>query len=484
MSLFLCAGTYLVLFILFRTVWVRSNRARWVITPFFLCGLFEIVSVWPATIEAQLSGASITGAYPAFVASLAFAAMLVGFVLTMARARYDREQPGAFRARPPYRTYSDGAYMSAIVLTALFLAGLATYLYQGLPPLVQGLLALPHGGVDSATNIVAAGREAATKGHYLGGAYRGQGLILELMQLGWPYLVGVAMLLFGLTRKTRWLITSVTLFGLMLFFIAGSGQRWQPLEAMIQIGVLLSLVARPRPRWVVGGALVGLLLYGGMSRLNSNFEGIENAANPTGSFVELAASRIAFANGMHNVDIFNFVADGSLQLGLGTIHAQKFLQSIPGVDKSTPPFEAKLSLLLDPTRPESDSSWASGTYFGTAYADFGLPGTILIYGLMGIGLAAAQVWLFAAPKEVLLVPALATIILNLGEAPLEFPATIVASLVTLGALYLGMRASAALAASWFPVPATLPGAKPGSLGDMPGFGANNRRLSALSGTWG
>src|SRR5438552_5635319 len=75
---------FLLLIILFVLIWTRSTGGRFIVTPLLLFGMFEIVSVWPATIFAQVSGDSLTGAFPALMAALAFGALLLGFVVMSA----------------------------------------------------------------------------------------------------------------------------------------------------------------------------------------------------------------------------------------------------------------------------------------------------------------------------------------------------------------------------------------------------------------
>jgi hypothetical protein len=438
---------YFLLLAGFLWVWARSTRTPSAITPFALFGVFEIVSVWPATIYADASGLSKSGAYPALVAGVAFAGLLLGFVITAAVVGLRPEEAGWFRSRTVRCPHPDWVYLVAIAALACALACLGFYLYQGWPPLIDGLLALGDGGdVQTAINIIAVGREAATKGHYLGEAYRGQGVILELLQDGWPFLVAIAALRFLATRSTRWAACMVVLFGLMLFFIAGSGQRWQVLASLVFLAITLCLAATPRPQWV-GATLLGMLsIYVGMSILNSNFQGIENTADPVESFAATAASRIVLANGLHDVQAMNFVEDGSLERGFGAIHVQKVLSSIPGVGKSDLPFAARLSLLLDPYRPETDTSYASETYLGWLDVDFGLPGAFLVFTLVGALLAQAQKWVFAGPKGILDLPVRGFVIFYLGELALDGPATMVAALVVVVALYVALRTGTALLA--------------------------------------
>jgi hypothetical protein len=272
-------------------------------------------------------------------------------------------------------------------------------------------------------------------------------VILELMQDGWPYLVAAATLLFCVTRHRRWLLAAAVLAILMLFFIAGSGQRWQVVAAVLYLGLVATLATRVRLRSLVGVMLAGALIYAGMSMLNSNYEDLGDSADPTTTFFERAASRIAFGNGLHNVDGINFVDDGTLRLGLGSIHAQKFFTSIPGLGKDETPFALRLALLLDPYRPADDSTYASQTYFGWLYADLGVPGVLGVYLLFGGLLAIAQRFVFSAPKGVLDLPALGLVVYYLGEFSLDGPASCTASLVIVVTLWVTLRAFVAVAQS-------------------------------------
>jgi hypothetical protein len=189
-----------------------------------------------------------------------------------------------------------------------------------------------------------------------------------------------------------------------------------------------------------------LLVYLGMSGLNPNYAGIENMDDPLESFATTAASRIVLANGLHDVEAMNFVEDGSLEWGFGTIHLQKALSSIPGVGKSDVPFAARLSLLLDPYRPATDTSYASETYFGWLYVDFGLPGVLVVFCLVGGLLAQVQGWVFAGSKGILDIPVRGFVIFYLGELALDGPATTAAALVVVTGLYLVLRAGTELLA--------------------------------------
>jgi hypothetical protein len=446
MSVPLSLAMYALLLVFFVLAWVKSSSARAVATPLLLFGTFEIVSVWPAMIYAQVAAGPVHGAYPALVAGLAFTALLLGFVVAMAAGRHSPEQTAVFRDAPVRLAHPAWTYLLAIVATACVLAGLGFYLYRGLPPLVEALLVLRQGanGLDQAISIVAAGREELTKGHYLGGAYRGQGLILGLMQIGWPYLAALALLLFCVTRRSFWLVVAVPLLVAMLFFIAGSGQRWQVLEALLTVAVTLSLAVRVTARWGAAVLITMLAVYLGMSVLNSNYQGIGKLDDPVEAFATLAASRIALSNGTNNVEAINFVEDGSLEPGLGTIHLQKFVDSIPGVGKSDVPFSARLAVLRDPGRAQSDSTWASQTYLGWLYVDLGLPGVVAVYLLIGALLALAQQWLFTRPKGLLGLPAAGFVLYFLGELSLDGPATVIAFLVVVGAFYVALRACAGL----------------------------------------
>jgi hypothetical protein len=443
-TLALSLSAFALLIVLFILAWRTSSSAPVIGTPVLLFGIFEIVSVWPSTIYAFVTGYSATGAFPALLAALGFGALLLGFVLVTAMIGSSADQPAVFRDRPILVGHPGSSYALAIAAVACVLTALGMYLYDGVPPFVEGLIVLGSGGdVNSAINIIANGREVVTKSHYLGGTYRGQGLILELMQDGWPYLVAVASLLFFKTRRRRWLFTAALLTVLMLFFIAGSGQRWQMVAAILYLGLVFTLATRVSIRSVLSVAFVGTLVYGGMSVLNSNYEDIGQTADPVSSFFARAGQRIALGNGLHNIEGINFIDNGSLQFGLGGIHAQKFFTSIPGVGKDEVPFALRLALLLDPFRPADDSTYASQTYFGWLYADLGVPGVVVVYCLFGAVLALAQRWVFTRSKGLLDLPALAFVIYYLGEFSLDGPASVTASLVVVSALWVGLHVLAA-----------------------------------------
>jgi hypothetical protein len=120
--------------------------------------------------------------------------------------------------------------------------------------------------------------------------------------------------------------------------------------------------------------------------------------------------RIFLGDGKNDVYIIEFVHRGFLEFRYGLSHLEKIVSSLPGVQYGVP-LSLKLSRLLD----YSPHTFASGTYLGLVYIDFGLIGVAILYFFMGGIVGHLQAILFGRKKEILNLILVAMIIVSLGQ---------------------------------------------------------------------
>jgi hypothetical protein len=92
------------------------------------------------------------------------------------------------------------------------------------------------------------------------------------------------------------------------------------------------------------------------------------------------ANRILTGNGIETVRILHAIDDG-WPLRYGEIHLQQISNSIPGIEKQLP-FQHEVNSLGD-QRDFTSTTFATPTYLGQVYADFYLPGVVILYSLLG-----------------------------------------------------------------------------------------------------
>jgi hypothetical protein len=274
----------------------------------------------------------------------------------------------------------------------IVLLGMGLYLYKGIPPFTRFIL----GWVSGATTAFAKeSRRVFTKSHYFGGEYRGQGLIRTFMGIGWPFLLAISLTIYDKTKKKGWLLATLLFLLLSFVFIAGDGTRGPFLFAMFYILVVISMIRRLKMRYlllVATGLVVvalGMSLASGKIVIGAQDRGITDA-------VQSLLERIALANGVNSVRVIEFVESGVLDYRHGQVHWQKVLNALPGVQFVELPFSYELGVLMG---AKGKTTFASMTYLGMVFVDFGLPGVMGIYMILGCTLGLAQRILFSSGKK-------------------------------------------------------------------------------------
>lgn len=374
----------------------RESRASILLTPVLLFGALEMLLTWPATIIAQLEGSGV-GALPSLLAGCGFLAFLLGAGFAGVVLRYRLAQAGVYAAAPLERVSRVGLFASILILTG-FLTTVGLLLFSGFPDTLLALLDLMRGEPRSAVALMVGGsRRALTKAYYFGGEYRGQGLMRSLMQVGWPYVLSLTMtgvILWPQGRGWKLLLGLISVG--FVAFLAGDGTRAPVIVGLLPLVVLLSFQQKLRVGRVLGVGLAGfglLLLFTTISpKANRAFE----EGNPLASLSLQLGQRIALGNGMNNVRIIELERDGRLEFRSGGIAAQRVRAALPGVSGGSP-FSHEIYQLVNPGG--RSTSFYSPTFLGFAYADFGIPGVVFHYFLIGVVLVLAQRYFFFLQKD-------------------------------------------------------------------------------------
>ena len=452
LSILLFAGC----FALFLAVWLSTSQRYIVVTPFLIFALFELVCNWPAFIVGQIRGIIDTG--PAIMAGIAFLSYLASYTVVLGRKQRAALDLTRFRDATVERQGSDLAYLISIVAFASFTVCLGLYLYRGMPPVIAGLFqSADHSEFVELTARV----RTEAKEHYAGGAYRGQGIISTVIAVSFPYLVLVSFLLFRSCRKLGWLLLTILLFATGVVFTGGGGARYQVIMFFCFFAVAASFMWRISIKHVMPMiavvAIVTLLVMPASSQLS----GVTDSDNVTRDITLNAIERITLGNGMTSVEVIDFIDNGFLDYGWGDIHLQKMINAIPGVTYGIP-----FSNIVQHLRTsESQASYASMTYLGILYADFGPIGVCLGYMLIGVIAAVAQGYLFRIRKGILEIPAITCAILLYSEMVLGSSISMGASLFILIVFYGLFKKSVSLVDQGgsrrraFPFSIRYPGAK-------------------------
>ncbi len=435
--IYLAIPLFALCFALFLMVWRDSSRMTLIATPFLAFAGTEMLAMWTATL-AHLPEDDVRGAWALLVVVLAFLAFLAGFVAVGALVGARRDVVGEFRAAP-ISSMSDAdrhRHAIAVVLATFVLLAMGGYLYQGLPPQWVAFVDLLRGAdIQDAQGYLSGARFLLTKSASFGGEYRGQGFILAIMNIGWPFVTGVAAVIYRASRRKGWLTATIMLFLLTVTFVGGTGQRGQVVMAILFLLVLFSLLTFARPRHVLMAAVAGMASLM-LLTITSGTSGLGTSdANAAGQ-VSLAAVQRLPKNGISTLQTIEFVDSGDIPRGWGTYQRERLVQSLPG--PSGPQlFCHRLHLLLHPT--STATTCASMTQIGQWYADFGLAGSSGGYFLMGAIAAAAQVSLFRLRKGPLELSLIALATMGFMELALGGLVSGAIYFVLLGATYFAFR---------------------------------------------
>lgn len=388
------ASGLLVLILFMFYILKRESYNYFVFTPFLIFTLNEIFRVWPAVIYAHWEAISRDNHAALVVVSstLAFAS---SYLITRDLSGW-RVSAYQFVSKHLHEPH-EWVHVSAILKTSVLLCGLGFYLYQGIPPALRGIHELMTGGVTAGiAEIVSLRRLELTKGHYFGGAYRGQGVVRFLMRTGWPYLTIIALALYLRQRRRLWGMMFLALLAACFVFIGGDGTRGPLLVAMVAILAARSYLCRLSFHTFILflGMMAGTLL---LLSLGKYLSGAIESGTLWSDGLASIAERILVGNAVHTIYTIEFVRVGDLPLHWGSIHFSDLAASLPFV-KSEKTFAYELFLLENPTARVTQTTFANTTYLGVLYAEGGWLACILVYLGLGVLLARVSEWLFTGQK--------------------------------------------------------------------------------------
>jgi hypothetical protein len=408
-----------ITFLSFYFAWRVESGGFLVFTPFLLFGMFELISLWPATVYAYYAGIS-NDEYPMFVAVTAFVFFILGFI-TFRWMKFGKSQrPGPFLQSPIVLNLSQKSYIWGSVVTAAFLLALGLYFYRGLPPFTKYLLGMVP---DATADYVHESRKVFTKSHYFGGTYRGQGIIRSFMEVGWPFLFVISMMLFIKTRKMFWLLFMLLFFLVSVMYISGDGTRAPLIFFIIFSIITVSMVMRIKIKKMVllfigiCVLMIALSLASGKTIIDTQDSILETVIKVSFTDRNSPFKRIVTtnSNGMNTVQVIELVREGILDYQFGEIHAQKAILALPGKAGGVP-FSRKLSELL---QKKSATSFTSTTYLATLFVDFGLLGVLFGYLMLGCLFGLVHQMLFNSSKTPLNIALISFATLYLGKMALN-----------------------------------------------------------------
>lgn len=380
---FLLSSIQIALAVWLFVVWRVDSSNRFVFTPFLVFCLVDMVFSWNYWLLLQEWDVEV----PPWTVLISMASIFffsLGYLYwsvyknTVSGAPYPYERVERFLER---RTESDaGVIAYATAAVTVLVIGIVTGVsyYQGFPPVAQGVAELiSDNDLAEAQNIISSGRRELTKGHVFGKEYRGQGILKGLVFASWTYGLTFSLILALKRRRYFWKFMTVVFFGGALFFIAGTGERSRVLWCMVLalIGVSFAAPLSFRKLTVVGLFLTAMLIAVSLliprySMGNSRWDLMANLA-------ESVASRIISGDKINNVRVMNYIDTGEMQHEYGAEHLNVAMNALPGIHN--PPLAHRIAEKLK----GNTTTYASGTYLGTIYLDFGIFGVILFYFFMG-----------------------------------------------------------------------------------------------------
>lgn len=369
---------YIVLIILYLLLWKYRSKGTIVLSPFVFFAGFDAMFNWPSTLSppAGVPYSSYYG-FITILASLSFFIVMFFVTLLSSRVRFKFTR---FRLAPVFFASSSKRIAVIVLALALLASACSLFLFGGLPPLTQVVSTLITGeGADDASVDVALGRREVTKGHVFGGAYRGQGVIRHVMATVAIAALSLAILAHQKFRTLFWKFLIIFTLFIAFFSIAGVGDRGPFLFSIVMIIALLSFVRPLNIKVFVSGIVVLFAIFMILSIVTNKASKIQQSGS---GFVlrllGLVAERVLLGNGQNTVHTFAFLNERKLSHTHGAEHLRNFLAAIPGAP-SRKPFAYTLTVMLG----GGTTTYRTPTYLSILYLDFGLPGVVIGYALLG-----------------------------------------------------------------------------------------------------
>lgn len=400
----------------FLHIWRIESRSALILTPFLVLMINEFVRIMPAFVYASVVGISDT--YPLLVFFTGYLMLIVGFLFSISNSQYRSGVPRQFVKRNIDPIGEKRAFFVICIFSAfLILAGM--FLYQGLPPLIDGLTALVKGDdLDNVARYIGSSRKDITKSHVFGGSYRFQGFIRALQSYWWPFIIALAISIYLKKKKRDWLLISLVLIFFSFAFIAGDGTRSPFIKTFIIYIILYSYVKNVSLKTMATGFVFIVFFAIFMSLYSPKMGFILGHQNFFIDAIIRIFSRIFIGNSINDVFAIEFIRENIIEYRMGDLHLRDLIAAIPGAHGGVP-FAHELYLLMNPAG--QGTTYATGTYLTKAYVDFGIIGVGIIYFFIGLGVGIAQRAIFRLKKNQLNLVLISMLSLYLGFIVLSGP---------------------------------------------------------------
>lgn len=338
---------------------------------------------------------------------------VVGFVVGMYLAMHGTK-PAAMREYQITRPTILSPSHNAVVLIAFGLL-ITLLFYKGPPPTFSILFnALQGKNVFNELLGMSGFRADLTKSHYFGGSYTGQGALKIFNEMAWQLIV-VFMYVRALQIRSRAAWYQFAAVGLLAFLIVyGVGAKGPVAYIAIAALVARSFMTNiPYKRLVKYTAILFSFLiiiqFLQVSRFANAGDG-----NMFVAVVETLARRITAGNGLNTYFIVDLIANGRLDHYNGYDHLTKFLNALPGIQFDVP-FAHDLFWMITEDKAPDKTTYATYTYLGGSYLDFGYAGAFLNSVIAGLIIQFMYRLMLKMQRSTFTIAISATFSIHLGQ---------------------------------------------------------------------
>jgi|GEM_PF-5443488 oligosaccharide repeat unit polymerase len=256
-------------------------------------------------------------------------------------------------------------------------------LFGGLPPGLTALIsALSNGDLIAALSELSGVRAQLTKSHYFGGDYSGQGIFTLLNEISWQVILVMCVLnRFAKTENKlpSWMFVFIFVFS--LFSLFGASSKGPAAWGLVAVFIGVAHLQRVRMKFVIRTtiALFGFVFL--LVTLQPNrYDETQGVITAVGAAM---AKRIFYSNGNNTYELITRVTEGEISLRYGQEHLTQFLNALPGVQYGVP-FANELFYIINPGSSIGKTTFATYSYVGSMFLDFGFIGLVLISFIAGL----------------------------------------------------------------------------------------------------
>jgi oligosaccharide repeat unit polymerase len=417
--LFLVYFAYLVMIVGFIALLRRVMQARVMAIPFLALMLMELITIWPATVVAYGSGVS-NDVYLLALVLATNVALFAGYLLGAPLFKIRKTLAYEFHTRP-VEPAPPGALMAIWLLSFAVLLAAALYTSQGIPPLWKSLLGGPS---ELLADMVRDQRLEATKAHYFGGEYRGQGVIKTLMMVVPAFMIAAAAVAHATRPSRARLFFLLGTVGLALLFAMSIGSRGPMVNVLLASVAMGAFVWRLRASHIIGAlaVFVAAVLFVSISmpRYHASFAESGLGFLPDG--VVAIVERVSLVNTTNTVMAVEAGRMGLVERDFAEEHVDKIVRLLPNAAGELPLASELTALRRGNVRT---TAFATPTWLASTYLDFGLIGSAIAYMILGLLVAFGESWIFTRRKTVVGVAVAGVLTLVIAMAIVSSPLTLI-----------------------------------------------------------